>query len=202
MGNFTFETENRTAKYETFEWDNTWINYPNDTEAKRVLYIGDSISCGTRDFATEQSGKKIFFDGFASSKGIDNPFLKQAVSVFAAQQGKRDAVIFNNGLHGWHLNDETDYKYYYEDFVKFLMEEYKGTPIYIVLTTHISQETLPRAIKRNEVALEVADKYNLPVIDLYTPSKEIAHMLKDDGVHFTIEGYKILADKILESIDL
>ena len=33
-------------------------------------------------------------------------------------------------------------------------------------------------------------------------AKEIEHLLKEDGVHFTIEGYKILADKILEGIDL
>lgn len=28
MSEFTFETENRTHKYETYEWDNTWIDHP------------------------------------------------------------------------------------------------------------------------------------------------------------------------------
>lgn len=200
MGNFTFETENRTAKYETFEWDNTWINYPNDTETKRVLYIGDSISCGTRDFATEQSGKTIYFDGFATSKAVDNPYLKQGIALFGAMQGRRDAVIFNNGLHGFHLSKE-EYKEYYEDVVKFLMKEYEGTPLYIMLSTYTKRDQ-QIVSDRNAAATEIAEKYGLPVIDLYTAAKEIEHLLKEDGVHFTIEGYKILADKILEGIDL
>lgn len=203
MGNFTFETENRTAQYETYEWDNTWINHPNDLSSKRVLYIGDSISCGTRDFATELSGQKVFFDGFGGSKAVDNPFFKKSIRLFADQQGKRDAVIFNNGLHGFHLDDETEYKLYYEEMIKFLISEFKETPIYIVLTTHVALEKDEKhVIKRNKAAEEIAAKYKLPVIDLYTPSKEIAHLLKEDGVHFTIEGYKILAKKIVESIDL
>ena len=121
---FTYETENRTHKYETYEWDNTWIDHPYD-DTKRVLYIGDSISCGTRPFATELADGKMVFDLFGSSKAVDNPYFKDALTVFANQEEHRDAVIFNNGLHGWHLEDETEYSHYYEEMIKFFIEEFQ-----------------------------------------------------------------------------
>ena len=37
--------------YECFEWDNTWIEYTDNTMSPRFLYIGDSISVGTRPAA-------------------------------------------------------------------------------------------------------------------------------------------------------
>ena len=46
--------------FETYEWDNTWVEKSNETSAKRVLYIGDSISCGTRTALNAISGGKIF----------------------------------------------------------------------------------------------------------------------------------------------
>ena len=159
MDGFTFEFEDRKEKLETWEWDNVMINHTEDTQGKRLLYIGDSISCGTRGVANEKQG--VHFDGFGTSKALDNPYFKPTLSLFARQQGRRDAVLFNNGLHGWHLDDATEYKEYYEDFVKYLLEEFKGTPIYIVLTTYYSNEKrVNRVVARNEVALEIAKKYD------------------------------------------
>lgn len=82
MQNFTYENENRNEKLETYEWDNTWIDHADDTKTKRVLYIGDSISCATRTLATAKSDEKILFDGFGTSKGLDNPFLKECIKIF------------------------------------------------------------------------------------------------------------------------
>jgi len=198
---FTYEYEDRKIPLETYEWDNTWIDHAADLEHTRVLYIGDSISCGSRMVATALTEGKILFDGFGTSKAVDNPYFADSVKLFAAQQSRRDAVLFNNGLHGFHLDDDTEYKEHYENFVKFLVEEFKGTPIFIVLTTHIANEEREERVKvRNKVALEIADKYNLPVIDLYSVALENAHLLTGDGVHFTPEGYNKLAEKIVETL--
>ena len=200
MDGFTFEFEDRKEQLETWEWDNVMINHTEDTQGKRLLYIGDSISCGTRGVANEKQG--VHFDGFGTSKALDNPYFKPTLSLFARQQGRRDAVLFNNGLHGWHLDDATEYKEYYEDFVKYLLEEFKGTPIYIVLTTYYSNEKrVNRVVARNEVALEIAKKYDLPVIDLYTVSINNKDLLTEDGVHFTKAGYEKLGEKILETLN-
>ena len=114
MSEFTYqEVTDKNEKYETYEWDNVWISHADELSRNRVLYIGDSISCGIRNIATRLSDEKILFDGFGTSKGIDNPFFKDSLKLFAAQESKREAVIFNNGLHGWHLDDEKEYKVYY-----------------------------------------------------------------------------------------
>ena len=203
MKEFTYENQNNNKRYETYEWDNTWIEHANNTDAKRVLYIGDSISCGIRRIATELTNEKILFDGFGTSKGIDNPYLMDSIKLFAEQEGKREAVLFNNGLHGWHLDDEKEYKEHFENVVKFLLDNFKDTPVIIVLTTYIvGKERLKRVIARNKSATEVANKYNLPVIDLYTEAEANQKALKSDGVHFLKRGYIKLAKKILKEMIL
>ena len=66
----------KNTELETYEWDNVWFEQANQPDAKRVLYIGDSISCGTRHQATIAAGNKIFFDGIGTSKAVDNQYFK------------------------------------------------------------------------------------------------------------------------------
>ena len=201
MSEFTYEQENNNYELETYEWDNTWIEEANNADAARILYIGDSISCGVRRIATERSGKKIMFDGFGTSKALDNPYFLDTLRMFAAQQPKRDAVIFNNGLHGWHLDDEKEYPAFYEEAVRFMLKEYEGTPLFLVLTTAVAdEERLARVQKRNEAALAIAEKYGLFVIDLYKVSSENTDVRSADGVHFWTAGYEKFADFIIASL--
>lgn len=200
MSNFTSQLQN-PARYETYEWDNTWIEHADKPERKRVLYIGDSISCGTRHVATNLTDCRILFDGFGTSKALDNPYFADALGLFAAQEGRRDAVLFNNGLHGFHLDDDSEYRDHYDNMVKFLVKIFAGTPIFILLTTHVADETQnQRVILRNRAALDIARAYHLPVIDLYQVSLANRDQLTD-GVHFTEAGYRALARKILSSLD-
>lgn len=201
MSEFTYEQGTTDYKLETYEWDNTWIEQSNDANAARVLYVGDSISCGVRRIATERSEKTIMFDGFGTSKALDNPYFLDTLRMFAAQQVKRDAVIFNNGLHGWHLDDEKEYGALYEEAVRFMLKEYEGTPIFLVLTTAVAdEERLLRVQKRNQAALALAEKYGLFVIDLYKVSQENTDLRSTDGVHFFTAGYEKFADVIIAAL--
>lgn len=188
------------TKLETYEWDNLWIEHANKDNIKRVLYIGDSISCGVRQVATSISNGEIYFDGFGTSKALDNPYFKDSLHLFALQQGKREVVVFNNGLHGWHLDDEKEYPKAYEEMIKFLLEEFKGTPLVIVLSTYVANiEDNKRVIKRNEEVLKLAEKYNLPYVDYYSVAEENKDNLTD-GVHFNSEGYKSLAEALFKKV--
>ena len=176
-----------------------WIEYAPNPERKRVLYIGDSISCVTRRKATQKTNEEILFDGFGTSKGLDNSYFKDSISLFAKQEVRCDAVIFNNGLHGFHLNDETEYAYHYEEMVKFLLDEFAGTPLYIVLPTHITGGRDARVKVRNAQAVKIAEKYNLPVIDLYSVTND-DKLVSEDKIHLTEEGYNIIAEAIIKKI--
>lgn len=200
MSTFTYEYST-TTKLETFEWDNTWIDHANDRECARVLYIGDSISCGVRKLCTERSKGKFLFDGFGTSKALDHPVFFESVRLFASQQPRRDLILFNNGLHGWHLNDQKEYAAYYERMIQTIRSEYPETALYLVLTTAVADEATNLRVKaRNEVALNLARQYALPTIDLYTVSEQFSALRTADGVHFTKEGYEKFADCILSAL--
>ena len=49
---FTYESKTQSSALEMFEWDNVWYEHTEDVAAKRFLYIGDSISVGTRGWIT------------------------------------------------------------------------------------------------------------------------------------------------------
>ena len=201
MNEFTFE-KNLSAVLESCEWDKTWIDRTADKETKRVLYIGDSISCATRTIASELSDYSLIFDGFGTSKGLDNPYFKPSIKAFAIQEPRCDAILFNNGLHGWHLDDTDAYLKHYDSMISFLLEEFQNTPIYIALTTAITDPWDCRVKVRNESAIKIASKYGLDVIDLYTPIDANRHLVTPDKIHLTDEGYRLIAREILNKIQL
>lgn len=202
MSEFTYQRETTGFKLENWEWDNTWIDHPNDRMKKRIFYIGDSISCGTRRQFAAVSGGKYTCDGFGTSKGLDNPFFCDGIRYFAAQLNGFECVLFNNGLHGWHLTPD-EYEHYYEKMAKFLISEFKGVPVYIVLTTSTKgdEESEKSGVaERNERTARVAEKYGLKVIDLYSVSVEKKELRSSDGVHYSDAGYAEFAKYILGEI--
>ena len=200
MSNYTYESKDIKTPLETYEWDNVWFEHTEIDTPDRVMYIGDSISCVTRKAATAASENKLLFDGFGTSKALDNAYFKESVRIFAAQQGKRRAIVFNNGLHGWHLDDSTEYAEAYDAFVRFLLDEFKGTPVILLLTTHVaSPERDKRVVARNDAVANIAAKYSLPTVDLYTPTVENG-MVGADGVHLTPDGYKIIAKIVVDAV--
>lgn len=201
MSTYTYETEDRAAVLETWEWDNAWIERTDDRDTLRVLYIGDSISVDTRQAINRQAGDSLRCDSFSTSKAVDNPCFGEAVRLFASQQPKRDTILFNNGLHGWHLDDEEEYPRHYEKMVRYLQTAFPGIPVVAVLTTHVASEKRDaRVVARNEAVKVIAAKCGLSVIDLYTPTAANPALLGKDGVHFTPEGWQTLADTLIREV--
>lgn len=200
MGN-TYEFENSSKRLETYEWDNSWLDHAGTQGVPRVMYIGDSISRANWGNINALADGKIFFDGFATSKALDNPYFYDSLRLFADQQMHRSAIVINNGLHGWHLDDTTEYKEHYENMIRFLLEEFKGTPIMLVLTTAVSDmERDARVVVRNNSVIELAEKYDLPVIDFYSVVSEHRDQISQDGVHLLADGYKLLAELLVKSV--
>lgn len=186
---------------ETYEWDKTWIEKTEQITEKRVLYIGDSISCGTRTQANIIADGEILFDGFGTSKSLDNPYYVESLLSFTKQGPDRKVIIFNNGLHGWHIPEDR-YEELYVNFVNELVVNFPDTVFVLVLTTFVTNEKFhnDRVIERNEIAMKIAKRFNLPIIDLYTVSEENKEFISDDGVHFLEKGYQILANEVLNVV--
>ena len=200
MSDFTYEKDSQIAELETYEWDNVWWEQAPKQDATRVLYIGDSISCALRRKATAVSNDELLFDGFGTSKAVDNPYFLPSVKSFATQQRERRVVIFNNGLHGWHLTEEA-YGEHYKKLVTALKAEFSDCVIALVLTTAITDKERNERVKvRNEKVKEIAKELSLPIIDLNEVSAKNISLISGDGVHFTDKGYDVMATFLVDKV--
>lgn len=186
------------SKLEKYEWDSLWWEEPENKNKRHVLYIGDSISRGTTP-KLNALDENLAVDNFATSKAVDNPSYIKALEVFAAQNPGYDTLLFNNGLHGFHLSVENYEKFYEEVFLK-VKELFKNAKPYIILSTFTKTENDAAVILRNAAAVRIAEKQGIEIIDFYTLSKENAHTISSDNVHFTDEGYELLAKEIFKRI--
>lgn len=203
MNNITYQEERNSSKLEKYEWLRIWFEDTEDTDAKRVLYIGDSISEGTYKYATNLTERKVIFNNLATSKAVDNPNYYSFISMFISENNKKDAIIINNGLHGWHLSEE-EYREHYQKLIKKIKTDFPEVPLYILLTTATTEATKcrDRVPVRNAAAKQIAEDENLQVIDLYSVTNGHTEYYKPDGVHFVEKGYVALASEILKSLDM
>ena len=202
---FTYEQQTKQSPLETYEWDNIWWDHP-ELQKKRVLLIGDSISCGYCRRVNLCLKEEIFADGFGTSKGIDNPKFLEGLRYVKSQQNRCDLIHINNGLHGWHLSEE-EYEKEYRKVLKEIMELYPDTPVVIALTTPLQPSETEsdenrngRVLKRNEVACRLAGEFGLEVNDLYAPLEHHPELFSQDGVHLIPEGYELLAKQIADVV--
>lgn len=202
MGRVTYAEQNHNNKLEDFEWDYLWWEHTEKEDACRVLYVGDSISFGTYPRANTCAEGRILFHNLATSKAVDNPFLLELLRLYANQPGEYQAVLFNSGLHGWHLEDTTEYLENYEKVMQGLKEIFPKSQIVVLTSTRVAdKERSVRVQKRNESVKKVADKLGLSIIDLHAISEQCSDLQSDDGVHFTEEGYVCFAKYIIEQIE-
>ena len=185
--------------YECFEWDNTWIEHTENTASPRFLYIGDSISVGTRPAANAMAEGRLLFDHFGTSKALDNPYFFDSLTLFTAQTLPPKAVFFNNGHHGWHLDEETYAVLYAELLDKLVAKFGRVIP---VLTTYSTSDLSPnhRVEARNAAVRRIAAERGLPVVDFYTVAYEHRDHLTD-GIHLDGEGYRALAAELLRAAE-
>lgn len=191
------------AVLETYEWDQTWIEHTEDRASPRVLYIGDSISIPTRVRLNGIFGEKLRVDGFASSKAADHPFFTESVRLFTAQQAAPyRAVLFNNGLHGWHLDDADAYPAHYARVTGELRALFPQAVFLLLTTTPAADPDMDARVRsRNKAAAEISEAYGLRTVDLYHADPALASYLSADGVHFTDEGYRILAEAVASALE-
>jgi lysophospholipase L1-like esterase len=202
MDTFSYEHAGMASRLETWEWDNVWWDHaPYGGGRGRLLVIGDSISCGFRNLLRKLSGETWAMDGLGTSKALDNPAFPALLdSVRAQRGGDYTAVLFNNGLHGFHLRDtEEEYGALYEKFLRRIVAG--GSPVIAVLTTPVADpERQKRVIARNALATAAAGRVGVPVFDLHAVMLPHTDLLVD-GVHFRAEGYEIMARALLDELD-
>lgn len=196
MEDFTYQTGETAVPLETYEWDRTWFEHTENTSAKRVFYIGDSISWGIRPEAQKMAGSEFLIDAFATSKALDNPFFLPTLDLLLRQGRPPALMLVNSGLHGWHLEDNVEYA---EGMRQLLIALKERCPsVAVVLTTCVSDPRRNERVKtRNAAVQKIAEELNCPILDFYSPSLNCTHT---DGVHFNGDGYRTLAETLISRV--
>ncbi|MFA7636765.1 MAG: GDSL-type esterase/lipase family protein [Monoglobales bacterium] len=207
MSKLTYEKTDSDNLLETFEWDRTWWSYANDNKTPRALFVGDSITCRYSPFVSDVVGDKILVDSFSTSKALDNPAFMPMVEMVMSQQSNYKIIVFNNGLHGFHLSEE-EYGKWYGKRIKELREKLPEVKLIISLTTPIRKgenvseidDRNSRVTGRNAEAKKVAEEFGIETVDLYSLVIDKPEVFSHDGVHFLEAGYKLLAEKMGNTI--
>ena len=191
---------------EKYEWTNTWWDEPSN-EGTRVLLVGDSITNAYRSHVKDILGGEIYVDMLATSRALDNPALWEELRHMLVLT-RYDVIHFNNGLHGFHLSRQ-QYEEGYEAILRDITVENPNARVILALSTPVtrrddcgalSESENNTVIERNEVVVRLAERFCLPVDDLYTLVLGNAAIKSTDGYHFHIEGQKLQAAQVAECI--
>lgn len=185
-------------------------------QAKKLLVIGDSISIGYTPFLEKSLAPDILVthnpgNGGSTVRGV------QSVEKWLDNR-QWDVILFNFGLHDLVYKDSANKYDVVNGKVSVSLEEYRRNletivgilrettaKLYFVTTTTVPQNSAGRKVedpsKYNAVAQEVMKKNGIEVIDLYSASLTIhPQNSKPGNVHYTPEGYELLASYISKVI--
>lgn len=199
-------TTQKTTVKEYIEWTNLrWLNAP-DTVKPRVLLVGDSIVVGHGEFVFELLKDKVCIDYLATAKCVsDSDYMTEL--DYMLSRNNYAIIIFNNGLHGWDI-DDTVYAENMSETLTYLKTKTgllvwrNSTPIRTVGNVACFEvQRNPRVVKRNTDVAKIANKLDLPVLDLYALMAENPDFFFEDAVHYTQEGYKAQAKTIAAFIN-
>ena len=199
-------TAEKTEIRENIEWTNMRWNDAPDNCRGRILLIGDSIVVGHERLLHEIIKDKYCIDSFATAKCVsDIDYMRELDYMLASKD--YDLVIFNNGLHGFDIDDEA-YEENLEEAMKDLNKRVKNlawrtsTPIRDKEDLDkFNSERNPRVIRRNAFAAKVAADSDIPVLDLYTLMEENVEYFAPDAIHYNEQGKEVQAQMLAEFIN-
>lgn len=187
-------------------------------KSKKILIIGDSISIGYTPFVKKTlDGKAVVVHNPGNAQHTGTGLKK--LDKWLGDE-KWDIIQFNWGL--WDLcyrNKESKVQGNRDKIngtITYSVEEYQqnlrnlvkklkatGAQLVFVTTTYVPENEAGRFagddVRYNKAAILVMKENHIPVNDIWEASKKIhpKYGRAPDNVHFTKEGYKLLADKIV-----
>ncbi|MCA9190179.1 MAG: SGNH/GDSL hydrolase family protein [Planctomycetales bacterium] len=187
----------------------------------RVLLIGDSISIGYTVPVRDGMSGKANVHRPATNCGPTINGLKSLHEWLG--ESRWDVIHFNWGLHdlkymgpdGTNLQDPVDPKNHqqvppdeYEKNLRELVSQLKATGAKLIWrnTTPVPEGAAGRVVgdaaKYNEIAAKVMAENDIPIHDMYKLVKgQQDKIMLPKNVHFTKEGYDILAKDVIRVIE-
>jgi lysophospholipase L1-like esterase len=181
----------------------------------RVILIGDSIRLGYQPHVTAQLEGRAEVTG-TDENGGDSRRVLENLDPWVLQP-EADLVHLNCGLHDLRLTGDgyqvplEEYVHNLHEIVDRILAESGKELIWATTTPVIDErhqqvkqfERHEKDVRRyNEGALAVMSSHGVTINDLHEVAQKngLAHLLRPDGVHFTEEGYGILARAVASNI--
>jgi hypothetical protein len=194
-------------KMEYIEWCRVWVTGANeDGGLPRLLLVGDSITESYFSRVEQELTGRFLCARLTTSRCAGDPVLKKELALLLGEF-QFSMIHFNNGLHGWDY-DEKFYARGLAGTVRFIKARSRGARLMWGSTTPVWQRGKPGALdpktdrvrKRNEAALKIATRHNLPVNNLFNLVVDHPEYVSEDGVHFNPEGQEFLGRHVAHTI--
>jgi len=184
---------------------NAWDFVRDDPALPRVLLIGDSVSRGYTQAVREALAGMANVHRAPANCGPTASGIKNIDAWLASGPGggKWDVIHFNFGIHDRNT-PVADYVSRLEQIVERMKRT--GATLVWATTTPIpddpeKKQTASSIVERNEAAAKVMQKHGVGVDDLYAfIEPHLAEVQVPKDVHFTANGYDMLATQVAETI--
>ncbi|MBQ2954947.1 MAG: SGNH/GDSL hydrolase family protein [Clostridia bacterium] len=185
---------------------------------KRILLLGDSIRIGyCEKVASILDGKAevcwpgencrfaqymiAAMGGWASAVG-----RPETIDVVHWNCGQWDTAQFERD--GRPLVTEDEYEKALVRVDALIRRLFPNAQVIFALTTPVlpgvpmtAPRTTDDVVRYNRVAQRVMDRLNVPVNDLFSVAAEFSAGMYKDAVHFTPEGYQVLAEAVVRALE-
>ncbi len=180
----------------------------------RVLVIGDSISAGYTPLVKQILAGKVSVERIETNGGDSKRVAENLESWLS--KGPYDLVTVNCGLHD--LKYTTDYqvppKAYRANLEQIATRMKARRQKWLWVTTtpvddarHATRKAGFERVEKNveaynRISTPLMKKRKVPICDLHAlvEKEGRARLLGKDGVHYTPEGYRVLAERVAEAI--
>jgi len=181
----------------------------SDPTRPRVLLIGDSILNGYGNQVIAALDGKAYVDLWVNPHCQSEHLNKLLAEVLA--NGPYDVVHFNMGLHGWQkgrIKDGT-FEPLTKAYIQVIREKLPNAKIIWASSTAVTvkgkptelhPEINPIIVDHNRMAAKVMKEMNVPVNDFYSLLAPKLDLARGDQFHWRPEAYKILAERVTESV--
>jgi len=186
-------------------------------KAKKVLIIGDSISIGYTPHVQRLLAGRLEVVHHEGNAG-DTRRIGERLDAWLAADGDADVIHFNSGLHDIKLprdgsGHQVPLPQYRENLARIvdrLRDTGKAliwastTPV--IFEWHAAAKPFDRGeedvVAYNAAAEEIVSQAGIPIDDLHAVMHTAGpdRYLRKDGVHFTDEGYALLAEAVAKAI--
>jgi lysophospholipase L1-like esterase len=196
------EPRNRPIKREGTEWCDVWMPDSNQSNAPRVLLIGDSITRGYFPAVESLLQGKASCARLSTSKSVGDPALATEITAFLSES-KYDVIHFNNGMHGWDYT-EAEYRQYLPEMLRAIRQAAPRAKLIWASTTPVRADipagpSNTRIDARNAIASNFFQRQGIPIDDLHALMSTHGDLHSDD-VHYNDAGYAVAAKQVADQI--